>query len=248
MNCEWREKTGLYIDGELEPSAEQAFAGHLENCAGCSAAVLEQQELKKAVRLAGKRFSAPPELHASIYRQVHPAPKSSMWRKWLLPVAGLALFVALALLLTLRQSAHDDSSSMMASLVDQHITALASPNPVDVQSPDTHKIRPWFQGRVPFTFFLPNVEGSSFALVGAKQVFVQQRSAAQLFYTVGGHKISVFILQATESGSHQPTWKRDRSFNSCTWREAGLEFHMITDASQNEAYRLAEMFEQANRS
>jgi anti-sigma factor RsiW len=248
MNCEWREKTGLYIDGELEASAEQAFAGHLENCAGCSAAVLEQQELKKAVRLAGKRFSAPAELHAAIYRQIRPARSLSVWWKWLPAAAGLALVVALALLVTLRQSTNDNSRLMASSLVDQHINALASPNPVDVQSPDTHKIRPWFQGRVPFTFFLPNVEGSSFALVGAKQVFVQQRPAAQIFYTVGGHKVSVFILQANENGNSRPSWKRDRSFNSCTWREGGMEFHMITDASQNEAYRLAEMFEQANRS
>ena len=248
MNCEWREKTGLYVDGELEPSAEQAFTAHLENCAGCSAVVVEQQELKKTVRLAGKRFSVPPELHGAIYRQIHPARGTSMWWKWVPAVAGLALVVALALVLTLRPSGSDDSRLMAASLVDQHLAALASPNPVDVQSPDTHKIRPWFQGRVPFTFFLPNLEGSSFALVGAKQVFVQQRPAAQLFYTVGGHKISVFILQARENGSSQPSWKRDRSFNSCNWHESGLEFHLITDASQNEAYRLAEMFVETNRS
>jgi anti-sigma factor RsiW len=170
-----------------------------------------------------------------------------MWWKWVAAAASLAV-VALALLLTFRQSAGDESKSMMAGLVDQHITTLASVNPVDVQSPDTHKIRPWFQNRVPFTFFLPNVEGSSFTLVGAKQVFVQQKPGAQIFYTAGGHKVSVFIFQASDNARSSPSWKRERSFNSCSWREGGLEFHMITDASQNEAYSLAEMFEQANRS
>ena len=53
-------------------AAEQAVAGHLQSCADCSAAVLEQQALKKAVRVAGKRFSAPPELYASVHRQMDP--------------------------------------------------------------------------------------------------------------------------------------------------------------------------------
>ena len=74
-SCEWREKIGLYVDGELEPAADQAFTGHLQSCAECSAAVLEQQELKKAVRVAAKRFSAPPELYASVRRQISPEEK-----------------------------------------------------------------------------------------------------------------------------------------------------------------------------
>ena len=53
-------------------AAEQAVAGHLQSCADCSSAVLEQQELKKAVRVAGKRFSAPPELYASVQKQMQP--------------------------------------------------------------------------------------------------------------------------------------------------------------------------------
>jgi len=72
MNCEQKTKTALYVDGDMEGAAQQAFAGHLPGCAECSAAVLEQQELKKAVRLAGKRFSAPPELYAAARKQLAP--------------------------------------------------------------------------------------------------------------------------------------------------------------------------------
>jgi anti-sigma factor RsiW len=245
MSCEWREKIGPYIDDELAPAGRQEFSAHLGGCSECTAALAEQLALKKAVRTAGSKFAAPPDLHAAIYRQLHPEKKPVAWWRWVAVAASFAM-VALAVLLILPRSAED--KRMTAELVDQHINALASSNPVDVQGPDTHKIRPWFQGKVPFTFFLPDIKGSTYELVGAKQVFVQQQPAAQLYYTVGGHKISVFVLQAKDSGRTQPAWGRDRSFNSCHWREAGLEFHMITDASQNEAYRLAEMFEEANRS
>src|SRR5215813_1511260 len=89
MNCEQREKTGLYVDGELEPSAQHTFAAHLENCNECSAAVLEQQELKKAVRVAAKRFSAPPELYAAARKQMSPPSTRLPWWKAVLVAACL---------------------------------------------------------------------------------------------------------------------------------------------------------------
>jgi anti-sigma factor RsiW len=244
MSCEWQEKITAFVDDELETAAQEQVSAHVSGCAECTAAIAEQLAMKKAVRVAANRYSAPPELHATIYRQLHPAKSFSMRWKWLAATASLAV-ITVALLLGLRKP---DEKSLVAGLIDQHITTLASSNPVDVQSPDTHKIRPWFQGKLPFTFYLPNVEGSSYALVGAKEVFVQQRPGAQVLYSAGGHKISVFIFQASESSRSAPSWKRERSFNSCNWREGGLEFHMITDANQKEAYRLAEMFEETNRS
>jgi anti-sigma factor RsiW len=241
MSCAWQGKIAALVDDELEAAAQEQVSAHLGRCQECTATMAEQLAMKKAVRLAANRYSAPPELHAQLYRQLHPAPRN--WWKLLLAAGSVALIV-LALLVALPNR----DKSLVAGLIDQHITTLASSNPVDVQSPDTHKIRPWFQGRLPFTFYLPNVDGSSYALVGAKQVFVQQRPGAQLLYLAGGHKISVFIFQASGGGRSSPSWKREESFNSCSWRDGGLEFHMITDANQKEAYRLAEMFAEANRS
>jgi anti-sigma factor RsiW len=245
MSCEWREKIGPYVDEELAPAAQQELSAHLAGCSECTAAVAEHLALKKAVRTAASRFSAPPELHAAIYRQLHPAKSSSVWWKWAAAAASLAA-VALVVLLIVPRSSVD--KSLMAGLVDQHITTLASANPVDIVNNNRHVVKPWFQGKLGFTFNLPEVKDSPYELLGAKQVFIQQKPAAQLYYVVGGHKISVFIFQTNERGTSSPSWKVERSFNACIWREAGLEFHMITDANQKEAYRLAEMLEEVNRS
>jgi len=43
----------------------------------------------------------------------------------------------------------------IAELLDVHIATLASTNPVDVVSSDRHTVKPWFQGKLPFTFNLP---------------------------------------------------------------------------------------------
>jgi anti-sigma factor RsiW len=249
MNCEWREKTGLYIDGELEPSAEQAFAGHLENCAGCSAAVLEQQELKKAVRLAGKRFSAPPELYAGVRAQMQrPEQARWPWQKWVVAAATLALAVAFAFIWYSRTPV---ANPAVAQLIDQHTTTLASanwnPNWVDVVSEDRHTVKPWFQGRLPFTFNLPELaKDSPFRLLGGKMVYAQNAPGAELLYQVRQHKISVFIFQARDV--HGEPSAGNQSFTVNGWQQSGLQYYVVTDAAHEDAERLRALLEDANRS
>ena len=123
-NCEWREKIGLYVDGELEPREQsRPFAGHLQSCADCSAAVLEQQALKKAVRVAGKRFTAPPELYASVHRQMQPKKSTGLWLKASALAASAVLLAIVAFAWISRPSA---SNATVAQLIDQHVIMLAS--------------------------------------------------------------------------------------------------------------------------
>jgi anti-sigma factor RsiW len=245
MNCEWREKTGLYVDGELEPSAEQAFAGHLDNCAGCSAAVLEQQELRKAVRLAGKRFSAPPELYASVRTQMQrPEHVRWLWQKRIAAVAALAMIVAFAFIWYSRTSV---ASPAMAQLIDQHITTVASANPIDVISDDRHTVKPWYQGRLPFTFNLPELgKDSPFKLLGGKVVYAQHAPGAELLYLVRQHKISVFIFQARDV--HGEPSAGNQAFTVKGWQQGGLQYYVVTDAAHEDAERLRTLLEDANRS
>ena len=113
-NCEWREKIGPYVDGELEPREEQAVAGHLQSCANCSSTVLEQQALKKAVRVAGKRFTAPPELYASVHRQMAPKRSTGLWLKISAFAASAVLLAVVTFALLSRPSA---SNATVAQLL-----------------------------------------------------------------------------------------------------------------------------------
>lgn len=244
MNCESRKNVGLYVDGELEPAAQQAFAIHLQNCADCAAAVLEQQELKKAVRVAGKRFSAPPELYASVRRQIAPQPTFNRRWSWALAALCVVLFAALGLSLFMHSR---DENATVAQLVDQHITMLASANPVDVISEDRHTVKPWFQGRLPFTFNLPEfAPGSDFKLLGGKMVYAGHAPGAELVYQVRQHKISVFIFQSRDV--HGQPSRRGSMFTINNWQQRGLEYYAITDAAPEDADRLRALLEQANRS
>jgi anti-sigma factor RsiW len=242
-NCEWREKIGLYVDGELEPRAEQAIAGHLQSCPDCSSALLEQQALKKAVRMAGKRFTAPPELYASVHRQMSSPKSARLWLKWSAIVASTVLLAVLSFGWLSRPSA---SSATIAQLIDQHVTMLASSNPVDVISSDKHTVKPWFQGKLPFTFNPPELaKDSPFTLIGGKLVYAQSSPGAELVYQVRQHKISVFIFQARDVRGEPSTGKQTFVVNG--WQQGGLQYYIVTDTAREDADRLRTLLQDANR-
>ena len=136
----------------------------------------------------------------------------------------------------------------MAQLIDQHVTMLASGNPVDIVNSSHHVVKPWFQGKLPFTFNLPELAGTNFQLIGGKEVFVNQRPAAQLLYLTGQHRVSIFIFQAPDAGTRSPRWNHDFSFTVSSWSADGREYYLITDGNQTEAGKLVTMFHDANRS
>jgi len=233
----------MYVDGELEPAAEQAFTGHLQSCAECSAAVLEQQELKKAVRVAAKRFTAPPELYASVRRQIHPKESAWPWLKWSAVLASMALLAVLSFAWLFRPAA---PSATVAQLIDQHVIMLASVNPYDVISQDPHTVKPWFQGKVPFTFNPGVPADSPFKLLGGKLVYAQRSPGAELVYQVRQHKISVFIFQARDV--HGQATGPNLAFTVNGWQQGGLQYYLVTDAAREDADQLRALLEDANRS
>jgi anti-sigma factor RsiW len=245
MTCDLREKVVLYVDDELESVAQQEVAKHLRlGCPECSMAMIHQTELKKALRLAGKPFSAPPELHAAIRRDLrhNERPAWMVW-KWGFVFASLVLLTVVGVLFH-PQTKFDP---IIGVLVDQHVTALASANPVDVISDNRHNVKPWFQGKVPFTFNMPELAGSSFTLIGGKVVYAGQNPGAELLYEVRSHKISVFIFR-TGNPEAKAVSNRGLSFAVNVWTRGELQFHMVSDASQEEAGELIAMFQDANRS
>lgn len=241
MSCEWQDKISLFVDDELQGADQQQVSAHLSGCAECTAAVAEHLALKKAVQVGANQYAAPPDLHAAVYRQLHPHARVSFWWKWGMSAVCALLIVVLGYALWPRSSGKDP---LLAELVDQHVIALSSPNPVDVISEDRHTVKPWFQGKLPFTFNLPELAGSNYKLIGGKAVYVQQKPGAELLYVIGQHKISVFVLQmpvGRVSGAQS-------TFNVKSWDENGLRFYLVTDASDAEAGQLIKMLQDANRS
>ena len=83
-------------------------------------------------------------------------------------------------------------------MLDQHIAALAANSPPEVLSSDRHTVKPWFQGKLPFSFNLPENLPADTKLEGADLTYIHGQPAAQLIYSIGKHRVSVFITQRTD--------------------------------------------------
>ena len=134
----------------------------------------------------------------------------------------------------------------MSELADLHVATLASSNPVDVVSTDRHTVKPWFAGRIPFTFNLPELQGSPFVLVGGRVSYLEQSPGAELIYRVRLHQISVFIFQEKDlrnAGRNEVLTAR--SFGVRSWSHNGLRYFVIGDASPQDLDKLSELLKAA---
>ena len=244
MNCNYRQKISLYADDELSPAEYTEMSEHMRSCDECTAALLELVQIKKALRIAGNRFTAPPDLRASVQKIVHtPEPRFAFW-KW-----GLAMAFVIALVVTtLIFRSRPQEDPMVAELVDQHITTVSSSNPVDVVSNERHVVKPWFAGKVPFTFNPPELTGTSYKLLGGKLIYAGQKPGAELLCQAGAHRVSIFIFQAAGKEDNHPKLSRNLSFTVGNWTEGGLQFYLVTDASTDEAGHVSSLFWDANKS
>jgi anti-sigma factor RsiW len=241
MTCDRTGEVARFVDEELGARERDEMSAHLATCSDCTAALARGLAMKRVVRLAANRYAAPPELHAALRRQLHPAPRWQGRWQWAAAAAMLLLAIGVAGALWLNRL----GDPLLAELVDQHVIALSSANPVDVISEDRHTVKPWFQGRLPFTFNLPDLTGTDLRLIGGKLTYLRQRPAAELLYQAGRHKISVFVLQDAPSVMASAGVS---SFNVQSWAADGLRFHLVTDASDEETSRLVALLKAANHS
>jgi anti-sigma factor RsiW len=240
----WTEKLDAYLDGELPAGEARAVAEHLRGCAACAADGLRRVQQKRAVQAAGQRFTPSPALRARVQKSLatrRPFLGSRLWFP-ILATAAVVLITA-ALLLTLRRS----QQQLIGELVDQHVATLASANPVDVISTDRHTVKPWFAGKIPFTFNLPELEGSPFVLVGGRVSYLNQSPGAELIFRVRQHQISVFVFQDRALGEtrEKETVRTALSFEVRTWGHNGLRYFVIGDASAQDLDKLSELMKAA---
>jgi anti-sigma factor RsiW len=144
--------------------------------------------------------------------------------------------------LTLKRDRREQQ--LVSELADLHVATLASANPVDVVSTDRHTVKPWFAGKIPFTFNLPELQDSPFVLVGGKVSYLDQSPGAELIFRVRNHQISVFIFQerATQGAQSSGTIL---SFQVRSWVQNGLRYFVIGDASGQDLDQLSKMLKNA---
>lgn len=248
MQCDSAtEMLDAYLDGELSPETSAAIREHLNGCTRCSAQIADTARLQRSLRGARGYFTPSTEFRQRIQKQV----ARSRRRTWLLPWVPMAAAAAAMVFLVFLWVGHRQTSDAVAEIADLHVNALASANLVDVVSTDRHTVKPWFQGKIPFTFNVPELSGTDFTLVGGRLAYFHQQPGAQLIVSMRQHKISVLIFQdsAKMESEFPPSTAVDRrtSFGMETLQSARLRFVVVSDADPSGIDKLARLFKEANQ-
>jgi anti-sigma factor RsiW len=249
MVCEsWKARLDTYLDREVPEEEMRTFDTHLRNCHSCSADALSRVQLKRAIQVAGKRFTPSAEFRKRMQQSIASKPRHSFRLGWTLAAAAVVVLVVGTLTFTYlgNRSGRDQ---VFSEIADLHVATLASSSPVDVISTDRHTVKPWFQGRIPFAFNLPELQNSEFSLLGGRMTYLEQTPGAHLIYDVRKHHISVFVFQERSlparltDSSLKPA---KLSFNMETWSQGGLRYFVIGDASAADIDNLARLFKTAS--
>ena len=249
MSCDWAAKLDRYVDSELSGGELTEVEAHLRTCPACAADALSRLQLKRMTQAVGHRFSPRPEFRLKIEQSAGKAKAPRWTRRWL-PAFAAAAALVLILISAAVWFEHSRSEQALGELADLHVSTLASANPVDVLSSDRHTVKPWFQGKLPFTFNLPELQNSPFKLIGGRLTYFQQSPGAQLLFEIRKHRISVFIFQnrAELSRLNAESWLRGKlAFNSETWIEGGLRYFVVGDAGAPDVHDLCELLKSAAR-
>jgi anti-sigma factor RsiW len=238
-------------DGEL--SAEQLAVAnqHLAGCAACTSNALYQSLLKTATAKAGQRYTPPAHLQERLTRLASSKleaaePRtghvySSQWRfGWVGWATAAALLLVSASTMLMQRSKHKaaEEAALVTEVFDQHVATLAGSLPPQVVSTDRHTVKPWFQGKLPFSFNLPESLPRDTTLDGANLSYLHNQPVAQLLYSIGKHRVSVFLQERSGAASADEAQTEHSGFHVMDFSTGDLEGVAVSDV---DPARLAEL-------
>jgi anti-sigma factor RsiW len=246
-------------DGELSTDELRSAKQHLEDCLACSSAALDQCLLKSAVTRLGHRHQPPEDFtarvtamlrspdvkdrttHAAIPRARRNAPS------YLAIAAVLLLTMGIGALVTVLSFDHLNAAkardALMAEVTDAHVAMLAVSQP-QVLSSDRHTVKPWFQGKLPFSFNLPDKLPPDVTLTGANLTYLGRQPVAQLIFTIGKHKASVF-LRGTSPANNTAFSTTANGFHGIEFKTHDLEGIAVSDVDPARLTELANLLRDA---
>jgi anti-sigma factor RsiW len=131
-----------------------------------------------------------------------------------------------------------EHGALVTEVFDQHVATLAADLQPEVVSTDRHTVKPWFQGKIPFSFNLPENLPRDTRLDGANLTYLRNQPVAQLLYSIGKHRVSVFVQERAGSADAHEIPTEHAGFHVIDFGRENLEMVAISDVDPG---RLAEL-------
>jgi anti-sigma factor RsiW len=248
MNCD-ESKTLLhgYLDGELDLVHNLEIERHLSECSACAAGLRGQQHLREALRdptLHHRAGSALRErILSALPQRTTTSPLSRRSRRLpafaaVLATAACLAFLALLTWEVVRSNRGDDF--LVREVVAGHVRSMMGKRPVvDVESSDTHTVKPWFHGRVDYAPPVRDLADQGFPLIGGRLDYLDNQKVAALVYKRHKHVINVFVWPQADVRAEAAQELTRQGYNLIQWARDGFTYWAISDLNLQELRQFA---------
>jgi len=257
------ETLSALVDGELPVDQLAQANEHLSACPTCTSSALAQSLLKSAAAKTAPRYAPPAHLQVQLARMARQegiptqrsttesAPRPSInlaFAGWasafaLLLILGFVIYYTRNTLQKTKSTA--DFAGLVTEASDQHVATLAANLPPQVLSSDRHTVKPWFQGRLPFSFNLPDNLPGDVRLEGANLTYLHGHPAALLLYSIGKHRASVFVMEKNSGKVSDPMSVDHEGFHVLGFSTNDLEVVAVSDVDPARLSELVDMLHNA---
>jgi anti-sigma factor (TIGR02949 family) len=246
MTCEVvKPLLSAYMDGEIDSVRRSVIESHLAGCPSCMTELDTLERLRDTIRARGRLYEAPSHLRDQLRftlrssEYLEPAQRRTNWTLWGSVAAGL-------LLVTLGSApflvnARNHRQLIAEELLSAHERALLGRG-VDVVSSDRHTVKPWFNGKLPFSPPVVDLAQDGFPLEGGRLDYAGGHPVAVLVYRRRLHSIDVFVWPSANEDAPPRHFDRN-GYHELSWTKSGFVFTAISDLNTAELETFANLMQ-----
>lgn len=237
MDCgEVRDLLQSYADDELPGDERVAVDQHLKRCSECSTNLAELHALRQRIRSAGT-FTLPSGFEQRVRDAigVDQQRQAPLWRRFAALAASHVFALLLGGLIAYTLSARGDANHRISrEIVTAHVRSLLTDQLVQVATSDTHTVKPWFMGKIPFSPDVVDLSARDFPLIGGRLEFVLDRPAAALVYGRRQHRINVFMIPADQAIGSSAFNDSRNGYSVIAWHQGNFAYFAASDLNVGE--------------
>jgi anti-sigma factor RsiW len=230
------------MDGEMDMAQNATLDLHLAGCQSCARDLEQLYNIRTAIREGMPSYTAPPALRDQVCFALRgaeyldrTAPRRP-WRAWGSAAAVFVLCVLASSLFLVNQ--YNQRVLVAEEFLSAHQRALIG-RELDVVSSDQHTVKPWFNGKLPFSPPVIDLGPEGFPLEGGRLDYVGGNPVAALVYRRRNHRIDVFV-QPFAGQKAPPDFERN-GFRELSWIKDDFLFTAVSDLNAGELVVFAKL-------
>jgi anti-sigma factor RsiW len=234
-----------YFDGELDAVRATEFEHHLEGCAECQQSLANLESLRVRLQKADLYEHASESFRERVRRETLGKRSGinfpTVVRRWVLPSAAVFTAAAVLALAYFVIGPSIEMRQTSASIVDAHVRSLQPGHLIDMQSTDSHTVKPWFDGKLDFVPPVADFSQQGFELVGGRLDVIDGRRAAAVVYGRRKHYINLFVWPYDENESIPVSTGSRNGYNWVMWGAGKMRFCLVSDTSPDDLQELKKL-------